>query len=174
MNLIEYLLTSLAEECAETAQATTKALRFGLNNIKPGQEQSNLDRLADELEDIKVIIGMLEDNGVVLIPRYESAMKVARKREKVTRFMAYAKAIGTLVLGTSEMPRMFQTPPSALDNSLQASETDSVTAHVPAARAWLEKHGQSRCDSIPPRALAMLLDITVRGLPADEFQSGPI
>ena len=41
----EHLLTIVAEECNEVAQRATKALRFSLEEIEPGQEFSNRERL---------------------------------------------------------------------------------------------------------------------------------
>jgi hypothetical protein len=40
MNITEHLLATLAEECAEVAQATSKALRFGLD-----EPEVNIERL---------------------------------------------------------------------------------------------------------------------------------
>ena len=50
----EHLLTIVAEECNEVAQRATKALRFSLEEIEPGQEFSNRERLFQEkLKELK-------------------------------------------------------------------------------------------------------------------------
>jgi NTP pyrophosphatase (non-canonical NTP hydrolase) len=52
MDLEEYLLVCLAEECAEVSHAVAKALRFGLNHEWPGRGVTNRDALRDELRDV--------------------------------------------------------------------------------------------------------------------------
>src|SRR5690349_21047713 len=95
MNRVEYLLTSLAEECAETAQRASKALRFGVDEIQPGQGDTNAVRLMDELEDIRVIVELLREEGVLSLGPINEE-RFARKRAKVEKFMAYARKCGTL------------------------------------------------------------------------------
>lgn len=68
MNKQEYLLTCLAEECAEVAQRCTKALRFGINECQPGQELSNEERLNIELNDLFTICRLLSFEGVDIWP----------------------------------------------------------------------------------------------------------
>jgi hypothetical protein len=55
MNASEYLLTCLAEECAEIGEQAariairaSKALRFGPDEIGPDQLRTNFERLADD------------------------------------------------------------------------------------------------------------------------------
>ena len=52
MNTIEHLLTCLAEECDEVGQRVMKALRFGLDEIQPGQDFTNAERIVLELHDL--------------------------------------------------------------------------------------------------------------------------
>lgn len=92
MNLQEYLLVSLAEECAEVAQRATKALRFGINEIQPGQPYPNGMRLMDELDDLLLIVKMLQDDGH--LPT--SSSDIESKRQKVFRFMDFAEECGKL------------------------------------------------------------------------------
>lgn len=88
MNETEHLLTILGEECAEVAQRASKAARFGLAEVQPGQAEDNRRRLERELADLMATAELLG-----LVVREED--KVA-KLEKLKKFMAYARQIGTL------------------------------------------------------------------------------
>jgi len=65
MNRQEYLLTCLAEECAEVIQCVTKIQRFGLESIEPGQFSTNAERLIDEFNDVMAIRDLLMHEGVI-------------------------------------------------------------------------------------------------------------
>ena len=61
MTKTEYLLTCLAEECAEVSKAAIKALRFGLDGSHPDTPMTtNAMALLDELTDLATIVQMLE------------------------------------------------------------------------------------------------------------------
>lgn len=100
MNHTEHLLSCLAEECAEVSQRVSKALRFGLTEVQPGQPLTNAERIADELVDLLAVVGMLESEGVLDVPR--DPVAINRKKDKVRRFMAYAKECGALTTNRSE------------------------------------------------------------------------
>lgn len=55
----QHLLVILAEEATELAQAATKAIRFGTARTEPYQDQTNLDRLVEELSDVLALTDML-------------------------------------------------------------------------------------------------------------------
>ena len=59
----EYYLICLIEECAEVAQRCSKALRFSLEEVQPGQALSNADRILQEYYDLKSMIKMLQSEG---------------------------------------------------------------------------------------------------------------
>lgn len=88
MNTQDYLLICLTEECAEIAQRATKALRFGLDEIQPGQTLNNKERLIQEIADLFGVIEKLE----LEIPKD----KVLAKQIKIEKFMKYSKQIGRL------------------------------------------------------------------------------
>ena len=50
----QYWLCKIAEECTEVAQRALKAQQFGLSEIQPGQDLTNLERLADEFRDLLI------------------------------------------------------------------------------------------------------------------------
>lgn len=94
MNHAEYLLSCLSEECAEIAQRASKAQRFGLSEIQPGQGLTNVQRLVGELHDLMGVVQLMEDEGILKVGRGLEA--VAAKKEKLRRFMEYSRQCGTL------------------------------------------------------------------------------
>jgi NTP pyrophosphatase (non-canonical NTP hydrolase) len=55
----------LQEEAAEVIQAVSKIRRFGIDNAKPGKDQSNREHLEEELGDVLAMIDILLINEVV-------------------------------------------------------------------------------------------------------------
>ena len=94
MNKVEYLLTCLAEEAVEVAQRATKAMRFGCDEVQPGQPLSNVQRISQELSEVFALAELLEEEGVRILPLSSDAIE--RKREKVAVFMKYSRECGTL------------------------------------------------------------------------------
>ena len=96
MTKTEHLLTCLIEECAEIQKAAAKALRFGLDDHHPDvPTTTNADEIAQEYIDMLAIVEMLREENI--IPTLESRALVQTKKDKVTRYMAYAQARGVLV-----------------------------------------------------------------------------
>lgn len=95
MNRREHLLTILAEECAEVAQRISKALRFGLEEVQPGQELTNAERISQELSDLHAVAEMLCEEGVELLTWPYEALDA--KQAKVERFLLHSADNGTLV-----------------------------------------------------------------------------
>lgn len=101
MTRTEHLLTILAEECAEVAQRATKALRFGLQETEPGQNDNNATRLVGEYVDLLAVVEMLCDNGA--LPKIAQAefrvlidMSLQLKKVKIEHFLKYSAELGTL------------------------------------------------------------------------------
>ena len=94
MNHTEYLLTCLAEEAVEVAQRATKALRFGCDEVQPGQGLSNTQRIRQELNDLIAVAEMLEEADVLVLPLEVDA--IDRKKAKVAAFMEYSRSCGAL------------------------------------------------------------------------------
>lgn len=100
MNVIEHLLTCLAEEAVEMAQDTCKALRFGLgdvNYLKP-DGPDNRERLIVEMNQFEAVKKMLIEAGH-LPADWERLDVQQAKREAVETNMAYAEAKGVLQTG---------------------------------------------------------------------------
>jgi NTP pyrophosphatase (non-canonical NTP hydrolase) len=89
VNRIEHLLFTLAEECAEVAQRASKAARFGLDEVQPGQMLTNRERIVQELNDLYAMAEMLD---LATVDR----TAIATKKDKVMRFMDYAERCGSL------------------------------------------------------------------------------
>lgn len=94
MNRTEHLLSCLAEECAEVAQRASKALRFGLAEIQPGQELTNAQRIGQEFHDLLAVMEMLEEAGALARPTDTHAIE--RKKAKILAYMEYAEQCGAL------------------------------------------------------------------------------
>lgn len=79
------LLTILIEECAEVQQRATKALRFGLSEIQPGQPLTNAERLAREVGDIQETVDRLASIGVLDLD--EIALGQRHKMDQLDRYL---------------------------------------------------------------------------------------
>jgi hypothetical protein len=64
MNNTEHLLTILSEECVETAQRVSKAIRFGLTEVQEGQHLNNAERLVYEFNDIVAVMELLHEKRI--------------------------------------------------------------------------------------------------------------
>ena len=93
MNRTEHLLMILAEECAEVAQRVSKALRFGLDEVQPGQQLTNEQRIWGEMNDLAGVGEML------IAARGAGGFcrdAVEAKKAKVERYLSYSAECGTL------------------------------------------------------------------------------
>ena len=93
MTRTEHLLTILGEECAEVAQRASKALRFTLQDVQPGQSLSNADRIMLEYADLCAVIDMLCDEGLLEIGGDFAAL-VAAKKQQVEHYLKYSAVLG--------------------------------------------------------------------------------
>lgn len=59
------LLTILIEECSEVQQRATKALRFGVGEVQPGQPFTNAERLGAEVGDLLTVLERCERAGLI-------------------------------------------------------------------------------------------------------------
>ncbi len=94
MNETEYLLMVFAEECAEVAQRASKAARFGLTEVQPGQGDDNRRRIEHELGDLMGVADMLGFK----VHDEDKAAKIL----KVKHFMEYSRKQGLLEEGNPE------------------------------------------------------------------------
>lgn len=100
MNKREYLLTKLVEECLEVAQRATKAMCFGIDEVQPGQDLSNRERLNLEWNDLLATVELLHARtGIAL---YGDSDLIRAKKRKIEKFMAYSVECGCLTDNTKE------------------------------------------------------------------------
>lgn len=90
----EHLLTILAEECNETAKRASKALRFSLQEVQPGQSFTNGQRITEEFNDIVAMMEMLKAEGH--LSEVFDYQHVQAKKAQVEHFLKHSKANGTL------------------------------------------------------------------------------
>lgn len=93
MTETEHLFTIVMEECCEIGQRASKAKRFGIDEIQPGQSLSNAERIMGEYADLVAMIHMLQDRK--LLPGLDFRL-VEAKKEKVAHFLEYSRQQGTL------------------------------------------------------------------------------
>ncbi|MBY3231932.1 hypothetical protein [Rhizobium laguerreae] len=96
MNRREHLLTILGEEGVEVAQRCSKALRFGLDEVQPGQELTNAQRIRGEYIDLVAVYRMLVEDGAIEPLSDADLPDMEMKRQKVEKFLAYSRDCGTL------------------------------------------------------------------------------
>lgn len=96
MNRQEHILSCLAEECCEVGQRVSKALRFGLGEIQPGQELTNAERIRVEFVDLLTVMMMLVETGAIERVNEADLPAMEEKRQKIEKFLDYAKSQGAL------------------------------------------------------------------------------
>ncbi|HZC22225.1 MAG TPA: hypothetical protein VE866_02720 [Candidatus Binatia bacterium] len=95
MNRTAHLLTILSEECAKVAQRASKASRFGLAEIQPGQDFTNAERIMHEVAHITAVIRMLESAGALEVPE-DFEDRIGLKMVNVDHYLDYSRDCGTL------------------------------------------------------------------------------
>jgi hypothetical protein len=79
------LLVILMEEAAEITQRASKALRFGLDEVQPGQEFSNAQRLAHEIGDLEEVVHQLHQLDTLAYRDVETGTWA--KREQLKKYL---------------------------------------------------------------------------------------
>lgn len=83
--MTEEIMAITQEECAEVVQAISKCFRFGFNDVYDGK--TNQQRLEEELGDLKCMISLMEEKGIINGSRVYDAE--VNKRDKLTRWSKY-------------------------------------------------------------------------------------
>ncbi len=96
MTRLDHLLWILAEECAEVAQRASKAARFGLAEVQPGQSLTNAQRIEKEFADLIGIYEMLANEARLdCIASFRD--DITAKQDKIERFLKFSRDVcGTL------------------------------------------------------------------------------
>lgn len=107
MNTQEHLLTCVGEEAVEIvqigtriSQATSKALRFGLDDGYPQTDRTNRSDLVREVNDLIGALEALQDAGVEL-PGLFDRTAIEAKKARIAHWMEHAKNTGALQTTTS-------------------------------------------------------------------------
>lgn len=82
---VRELLTVFIEEAQEVSIRCTKALRFGIEEVQPGQDLMNNDRIAHEVGDFLEVLDRLIAAGVIRPAAVEDGK--ANKKRQLDRFM---------------------------------------------------------------------------------------
>lgn len=98
MNVLEHLLTCVAEEGCEIGQAAHKAQRFGLEDTNPKTGNTNRQDLVAEVNDLLGALELLQEHGVDLSGLFDRAA-IDAKKAKIITWMGHAEAVGTLQRG---------------------------------------------------------------------------
>jgi hypothetical protein len=86
MNRVEHLLTILSEECAEVSQRATKALRFSLSEVQPGQDFTNAQRIMHEWADLAGTLDLLIAEGHLKFPA-DFIERCEQKKSNIEKFL---------------------------------------------------------------------------------------
>jgi NTP pyrophosphatase (non-canonical NTP hydrolase) len=95
LNVEQYLLAKLAEECGEVVQMALKSSYFGLDEVRQGQNLTNRQRLNFEIDDLLIILTFLKCYGIF---SYEdgSPEQALAKKAKVEKFWDLATSRGNV------------------------------------------------------------------------------
>lgn len=83
------------EECDELSQRCSKALRFGLKEIQPGQKLDNGERIEEEFKDLIVAVSEMCTTAEIKLKNISKTEAKARI-VRINRYLAYSKKLGIL------------------------------------------------------------------------------
>lgn len=92
MDLEQFLLIKIAEECDEISQRALKAAQFGLDEVQNGQGLSNAERLIGELNDLAGVLSLMKQEDILCFKASSDA--VAQKVEKLRKYLALPASLG--------------------------------------------------------------------------------
>lgn len=119
MTETQYLLQCLQEECDEVGQRCSKAIRFTLGEVQPGQNLTNAQRIDEEMTDLVGVLELLHDRG--LLSNQFDLAKIQAKKDKVMRYMAYSRERGTLEPDNRQCQRCGKCNSPLLDDGYNCS-----------------------------------------------------
>lgn len=98
MSKTQYLLLKLAEECSEVAQRCSKQMQFGADEVQPGQEKNNRERLGEEFNDLLSVAKMLIEEGEIPFQTFENYNEaLAKKRAKIEKYYKKSQEAGLVI-----------------------------------------------------------------------------
>jgi hypothetical protein len=97
LSLADYLLSHLAQECAEIIVRATKAQHFGLDERQPGQPHTNAERIMHEWCDLIATMETVQEYGILPeLPREEYIQRKKDKQVKAALFREYSRDLERL------------------------------------------------------------------------------
>lgn len=93
LDVEQYLLVKLAEECSEVAQMAMKSAQYGLKEVKEGQDLTNAERLNSELNDLHIILTLMKKNKIFAFKQDKKDTWIA-KLEKVAKYFKLSQSKG--------------------------------------------------------------------------------
>lgn len=94
MTIEQNLLVILMEECDETSQRASKAIRFTLEEVQPSQELTNAQRIVYEFNDILAVMELMQERG--MISNMFDREAIDKKKAKVQKYLAYSEQLGAV------------------------------------------------------------------------------
>lgn len=97
MNVGQFLLLKLMEECAEISQRASKQIQFGKTESQNGQGLTNAERLKQELLDLASITRLLHENKELPeVEEEELEVAYEKKRVKMQKYLDLSHELGQL------------------------------------------------------------------------------
>lgn len=91
----QYFLTKLAEEASEVAQMAMKCAQFGVDERQYDDGPSNYERLIHEINDFRVIVGLIRGReSVSLIDLEGYPYDLRAKEAKILKYLKYSQDLG--------------------------------------------------------------------------------
>ena len=94
MNIAEFILSRIAEEASEIAQAAIKCQRFTTDHAH--YKESNVDRLKGELGDLEGLVRMAGQLGIFVIDPRTQEKHIERRVEKELHYMQISHDMGCI------------------------------------------------------------------------------
>lgn len=94
MNIDQYCLLKIAEECNEIAIECSKIMQFGTRSFSPADPQQiiNIDRLRSELNDLLGVLEFMKETcGFEFIPNRE---QIDMKKAKLLKYLEISRGLG--------------------------------------------------------------------------------
>ena len=90
----EHYLIKLSEEASEIIKDVSKAMIFGLNDIDPNKNETNKQKIENEIADLLGVVDLLIFWGALDKEEIFSQEKRKAKQRKVSEWMDYSKELG--------------------------------------------------------------------------------
>lgn len=92
MTKTDHLLVILMEECAEVQHACAKALRFGLDDVRPIGQETNREAIRREAHELIAVLEMCEHEGIFGVLEDEKAERIClEKQSRIEQFLSYSR-----------------------------------------------------------------------------------